>query len=101
MSAMNHELAEAVLQASHVLLSIEPVDRLDYLDKALQVKQVILRCMVFLDDLKGSPYLEEYTEEDLSTIHESFCDSALPLLHMLEHFLEKATVDADKYSLAV
>lgn len=98
---MNHELAEAVVQASYVLMKMEPIDRLDYLDKALQIKQVILRCMMFLDNLKGSPYLAEYTEEDLEIIHEAFCDSAMPLVQLIEHFLEKAMVDADKYSLAV
>ena len=98
---MNYELAEAVVQASYVLMDIDPIDRLDYLDKALQLKQVILRCMMFLDDLKGSPYLGKYTEEDLALIHESFCDSAMPLLQMIEHFLEKAQVEAAKYSLAV
>ena len=98
---MNYELAEAVVKASYVLMDIEPIDRLDYLDKALQLKQVILRCMMFLDNLKGSPYLGGYTEEDLATIHESFCDSAMPLVQMIEHFLEKLRIEADKYSLAV
>jgi len=98
---MNTELVESVIQASYALLEIEPTDRLDFLTKALGVKQVILRCMLFLDDLKGSPYISEYTNEDLALIHESFCDAATPLLLMIEHFLEKATVDADKYSLAV
>ena len=98
---MNHELAEAIVQASYVLMDIEPTDRLDYLDKALQVKGVILRCMIFIDDLKGSPYLREYTEEDLSIIHEAFCDSAMPLLQMIEHFLEKSWEEANRYSLAV
>ena len=98
---MNYELAEAVVQASYVLMEIEPTDRLDYLDKALQVKQVILRCMSFLDDLKGSPYLGGYTQDDLTIIHEAFCDSAMPLVQMIEHFLEKAQVEAIKYSLAV
>jgi hypothetical protein len=98
---MNVELVEAIIAQSHMILDIEPTDRLDFLAKALDVKQIILRCMVFLDDLKGSPYIAEYTDDDLALIHESFCDSALPLLLMIEHFLGKATVDADKYTLAI
>lgn len=98
---MNHELAEAIIQASYVLMEMEPTDRLDYLNKTLQVKGVILRCMSFLDDLKGSPYIAEYTDEDLATIHEAFCDSAMPLVQMIEHFLEKSKIEADIYSLAV
>ncbi len=92
---MNRELTEAIIQASYVLMDIEPTDRLDFLAKALDVKQVILRCMMFLDDLKGSPYLGGYTEDDLETIHEAFCDSAMPLVQMIEHFLEKAVLEGD------
>jgi len=92
---MNRELARGVIEASYELLEEEPTDRLDYLKKALQIKQVILRCMIFLDDVKGSPYLEVYTKEDFVTIHEAFCDSAEPLLLMLEYFLEKAMEEVE------
>ena len=98
---MNHELVKAVLEASYELLEAEPIDRLDYLKKASQVKQIILRCMVFLDDVKGSPYLDVYTLDDFATIHEAFCDSAEPLLLMLEHFLEKSMEETDERHLAV
>ena len=98
---MNTELVALIIQESYDLLDVEPVDRLDFLAKALDIKQVILRCMIFLDDLKGSPYLGVYTDEDFAIIHESFCDAAMPLLHMIEHFLAKAVVVANDNPFAV
>ena len=98
---MHKDQAKDAIDEAHMILNAEPQDRLDYLVKALQVKQVILRCTLFLEGLKTSPFLGEYTEEDLAIIHESFCDSALPLVLMMEHFVEKAELAADRYSLAV
>ena len=48
-----------------------------------------------------SPFIHEFSEDELAYIHESFCDSAMPLIEMISHFNEKAEREAREHSLAV
>ncbi|GAH17509.1 unnamed protein product, partial [marine sediment metagenome] len=65
------------------------------------IGQVVLRCMTFLNEIKGSPYIGEYTKKDFIYIHETFCKSATPMVKMMEHFLDKAYQDAEDKHFAV
>ena len=98
---MKHEHENPAIIASYDLIETKPTDRLDHLNKSLQVKQIILRCMLFLDNLRVSPYLTEYTDEDLKHIHEAVRVSAIPLLQLTEYFLDKTLKDTEEHSLAV
>lgn len=98
---MNREQTRWTIEKAYELIEAKPKDRLDYLDKALKLRMVLSGGISFLTELAMSPRVNEFTAEDFAYIHEQFCVSAIPLIHMIEHFLEKATVNADKYSLAV
>ena len=98
---MDYDDAAQRIANSHALIQTKPTDRLDCLNKTAAIKQVIMGCVIYLDQLYRNPEIVNYSEEDLSLIHESVCVSAIPLLHMVEYFLEKAEEEAVKYSLAV
>jgi hypothetical protein len=98
---MNHDEVARRIAHSHALIQTKPVDRLDYINKSTEIKQVIMGCVAYLDQLYYNPDIMEYTEADLSFIHESICVSAIPLLHMIEHFLDLAKAEVKEHSLAV
>ena len=98
---MNYEQTKESLKASYHLINKEPVDRLDCLSKALQIQKILGGGMLFLNEVAKSLHQDEFAEEDLRYIHESFCDSAAPILQMIEYFLEKMEGEARKHSLAV
>lgn len=80
---------------------MKPLDRLDCINKTASIKAVIVNCVAYLDQLYQNPDIMDYTEADLSLIHESVCVSAIPLLDMVEHFLGKAASEADRRHFAV
>ena len=86
---------------SHELIQTKPLDRLDFINKTAGVKQVIMSCIVYLDQLYHQKGSWLFTEEDFSFIHQQVCVAAIPLLDMVEHFLEKAEAEADTRHLAV
>lgn len=86
---------------SHVLIQTRPTDRLDCINKTAGVKQVIMGCIVYLDQLYHQKRSWDLSEEDFSFIHQQVCVAAIPLLDMVEHFLEKAEAEADNRHFAV
>ena len=97
---MNHETVAQRIARSHDLIQAKPLDRLDCINKTAAVKQVIMSCIAYLDQLYQKESWE-FSENDFSFIHESVCVSAIPLLNMVEHFLELAEAEAKKHSFAV
>ena len=97
---MTYEDVAQRISDSHELIQERPIDRLDYINKIGGIRQVIMSCIVYLDQLysnnKGN-----YNEEDLTIIHESVCVSAIPLLDMVEYFMDKAEKEADDRHFAV
>ncbi len=89
------------LAKSHVLIQARPTDRLDYIQKTAAIKQVIVGCVSYLDQLGNDPNIISYTEEELKIIHEAVCVSAIPLLNMIENFLDAAKEEERGYSFAV
>lgn len=89
------------LSNSHDLIQTKPLDRLDCINKTAAIRMVIMSCVAYLDQLYNNPDIMQYTEEDLALIHESVCVSAIPLLDMVEHFMEKAEAEADNRHFAV
>jgi len=87
---MNHEFTKRAIVDAYRLIEAKPKDRLDYLSKALQIRMVLNGAMTFLVEVASAQNVDAFTKEDLSFIHESFCVSAIPLVHMIEHFLEKS-----------
>ena len=98
---MNYEEVAERIARSHRIIQARPIDRLDYIQKTAAIKQVILGCVNYLDQLHGDPNIMAYSEEDLSTIHEAVCVSAIPLLNMIEKFLEAAKEETQGYTFAV
>lgn len=98
---MNYEQTKESLKGAYHLLNEEPKDRLDCISKALQIQKVLGGGMLFLNEVASSLHQNEFTEEDLRYIHESFCDSAAPILQMIEYFMERLEREARKHSLAV
>lgn len=98
---MNYEKTKANIKVAYDLISKEPVDRLDCISNALKILTVLGGGIAFLNELAQSPYLHEFTDEELEYVHESFCESATPILQMVEHFADKREKEAQRYSLAV
>ena len=98
---MKYEETKKNIKVAYALINDAPVDRLDCINKALKILTVLAGGMAFLNELATSPHLHEYTNEELEYVHESFCDSATPILQMVEHFADKREKAAQKYSLAV
>ena len=98
---MNHEENKKNIKLAYALINDAPVDRLDCINKALKILTVLGGGIAFLNELAQSPHLHEFTDEELEYVHESFCDSAVPILQMVEHFADKREQAAQKYSLAV
>ena len=85
----------------HELIQTEPTDRLDCVTKTQEIKQVIMSCVVYLDQIYQQDIAWDYTDDDFKFIHEQVCVAAVPLLDMVERFLEQAEAEAEKYSFAV
>jgi len=98
---MNKDSVAERIARSHELIQMQPTDRLDFINKTAAVKQVIMSCIAYLDQLYHNKESWDYTDEDFSFIHQSVCVSAIPLLDMVEHFLGKAESEADRRHLAV
>ena len=94
------EVAQQIAD-SHELIQTEPLDRLDFINKTAEVKQVIMSCIVYLDQLYHQKESWFFSEGDFSFIHQQVCVAAIPLLDMVEHFLEKAEAEADNRHFAV
>ena len=101
MESDKYALAAQQIAASHALIQTKPRDRLDCLSKTAAIKQVILGCVAQLDQLHRNPAIVDYSEDDLARIHESVCVAAIPLLNLMEYFLELAKEEVMTYSLAV
>ena len=101
MNPDKHTTVAQQIALSHALIQAKPKDRLDYLGKTAEIRQVILGCVAQLDQLYRNPVVMECSEADLSRIHESVCVAAIPLLNMVELFLEMTKEEAPAYSLAV
>jgi hypothetical protein len=98
---LNYEQAKESIRIAYALINDTPTDRLDYINKTLKLLTVLNGGAVFLNEVAMSPHLHEFTEEELAYIHESFCDSATPLIEMIKHFNEKAEREAKEHSFAV
>ena len=85
----------------HELIQTKPTDRLDCVTKTQEIKQVIMSCVVYLDQIYQQDIAWDYTDEDFSFVHEQVCVSAVPLLHMVERFLEKAEAETQERHFAV
>jgi len=92
---MNSEYSRKTIEIAYDMINDKPTDRLDCINKTLQLQRVLHTGMAFLNEVALSPYIDDFTEEDLEFLHESFCVSAIPLVQMIEHFLEKALAQAD------
>jgi len=90
-----------LLKGAYHLLNEEPKDRLDCLNKALQIQKILGGGMLFLNEVASSLHQDEFAEEDLRYIHESFCDLAAPILQMIEYLMERMEREARKHSLTV
>ena len=98
---MNYEETKKNIGAAYDLISEKPVDRLDCINRTLKILSVLNGGVAFLNEVATSPHQDEFTQEDLEYIHESFCDSALPLVQMIDYFSKRMEAEAEKYSLAV
>ena len=98
---MKYDEAKEAIEADYALINDAPTDRLDYINKALKLVSVLNKWAIFLNGVAVSPFIHEFSEDELAYIHESFCDSAMPLIEMISHFNEKAEREAGKHSLAV
>lgn len=98
---MNYDEVAERIARSHELIQTKPTDRLDSINKTAEVRTVIMNCVAYLDQLYQNTEILEYTEDDLSFIHQSVCVSAIPLLDMVEHFLEKAEEETQERHFAV
>ena len=98
---MKHDEVARRIKTLYEIINEKPEDRLGFFSHALKIKDVIIGSITYLDGLKGSPYLDDYTEEDLKKIHQSFYDSAVVLLKMLEHFNEKTLEEKEENPFAV
>lgn len=98
---MNYEEARKNIDAAYALINEVPNDRLDCINKALKLLSVLNGGAVFLNEVIMSPDVEDFSVEDWTLIHDSFCDSALPLVQMIEHFSEKMERETEKHHFAV
>ena len=98
---MNYDKAKEAIEADYALINDAPTDRLDYINKALKLVSVLNKGAIFLNGVAVSPFIHEFSEDELAYIHESFCDSAIPIIEMISHFNEKAEREAREHSLAV
>ena len=98
---MNYDDVAQRIANSHELIQTPPLDRLDCINKTKEIRTVIMSCVAYLDQLYSHPNSWEYTEDDLSFIHESVCVSAIPLLDMVERFLKLAESEAEEHTFAV
>lgn len=98
---MNYDEAAEKIALSHELIQTKPLDRLDFINKTAEVKQVIMSCIIYMDQLYASGVSWEFSEEEFSKIHESVCVAAIPLLDMVEHFMKKAEAETREHHLAV
>lgn len=83
------------MKEAYELVDDDPVDRLDYISKTFRLHQILYGGISFFNDLNITHYIDEFSEEDLEFLHESFCESATPIIQMLEYFLDKAVAMAD------
>lgn len=98
---MNYDAVAQQIASYHDLIQTKPRDRLDFINKTKEVKQVILRCVAYLDELYGQEKAWFFPEEDFARIHESVCVSAVPLLDMVEHYTKKAEAETRERHFAV
>lgn len=98
---MNYDDVVQRIASSHELIQTKPLDRLDFINKTAEVKQVIMGCIAYLDQLYHQQEAWFFSEEDFAFIHQQVCVSAVPLLDMVERFLEKAEAEADNRHFAV
>ena len=98
---MNYDEVAQQIADFHELIQTKPLDRLDYAVKTKEVKQVIMSCIIYLDQLYARGEAWEYSDEDFSFIHQSVCVAAIPLLDMVEHFMKKAEAETLERHLAV
>ena len=98
---MNYEQSKSNIQAAYDLINEEPKDRLDCISKAIKILVVLNGGVAFLNEVALSPHKDEFSMEELTYIHESFCDSAAPIIEMIDYFTEKTEREAEKHSLAV
>ena len=98
---MNYEETKVNIQAAYDLINEEPKDRLDCISKAIKILVVLNGGVAFLNEVALSPHKDEFSMEELTYIHESFCDSAAPIIEMIDSFAEKVEREAEKHSLAV
>jgi len=98
---LNYEQAKESIKVAYALINDTPTDRLDYINKALKLLTVLNGGAIFLNEVATSPHIHEFTEKELSYIHESFCDSVTPLIEMINHFNEKAEREAKEHTLAI
>ena len=98
---MKYEQQKENIRNAYDLINEDPDDRLGCINGSLKILTVLNSGAIFLNEVVTSPYLEDYSMDDLKYIHESFCDSAAPLIEMLEYFAEKMEKDAKEHSFAV
>ncbi|MHA1962809.1 MAG: hypothetical protein ACW99U_21680 [Candidatus Thorarchaeota archaeon] len=98
---MKYEDVAQRIALSHELIQTKPLDRLDFITKTSEVKQIIMNCIAYLDQLYHQRESWFFSEDDCSFIHQQVCVSAVPLLDMVEYFIEKAESEADNQHLAV
>ena len=101
MNSDKYDEVRKSIDVAYALINDEPTDRLDCINKTLKLLGVLNSGAVFLNGVVTSPYLEDFTEDDLSYIHEAFCDSAVPIIEMIEHFNEKSERETKENVLAV
>ena len=98
---MNYDDVAERIANSHELIQMKPLDRLDCITKTTEIRQVIMSCVAYLDQLYSHQSSWSFTEDDYFLIHEAVCVSAIPLLNMVEHFLEKEVKETETRHFAV
>ena len=98
---MNYDEAKESIKVAYAMINDTPTDRLDYVKKTLKLLNVLNSGAMFLNGVATSPHLHEFSEKELAYIHESFCDSAVPIVEMISHFNEKAEREAREHTFAV
>lgn len=94
---MNSELEE---QRKHVenslaFIEYEPKDRLDIVNCTFKIRDIIAGATMFLNRFANPEQSAQCDVGDLKLIHGHFCESARPLLEMLQHFHERFAEEAD------
>ena len=98
---MNYDEAKESIKVAYALINETPTDRLDYVNKSLKLINVLNSGTMFLHGVAASPHIHEFSEDELAYIHESFCDSAIPIIEMISHFNEKTEREAREHTFAV